>query len=231
MKSLEKTLWCVAIFAVAMAFLESAVVIYLREIYYKEGFNFPLKPLPFPIARVEILREAATIFMLIAIGYLSGKTKLQRFAYFIFAFAVWDIFYYLFLYIFLGWPQSLFTWDILFLIPLPWVGPVWAPCLLSLLMIVGSLPVISEIHKRNDYVTKKSDWVFLIGGAAVCIFSFMWDYIVISANSVSYSADLFSNLHNYIPQSFNHPLFFTGFALMSFPVFSNLIVKSKPIHP
>src|SRR6218665_2831025 len=146
MKSLKKTLFWVSAFAVAMGFLESAVVIYLRAIYYKTGFDFPLTPMDPALAKVELLREAATVIMLVGIGYLAGTTRLQRFAFFCLSFAIWDIFYYVFLYLFLGWPTSLFTWDILFLIPLPWIGPVWAPCLLALLMIIGSLLIISTTH-------------------------------------------------------------------------------------
>ncbi|MBK6833902.1 MAG: hypothetical protein IPG89_06345 [Bacteroidetes bacterium] len=66
--------------------------------------------------------------MLVGAGIIAGKTRLTRFAYFIIAFAIWDIFYYVFLYVLLQWPESLFTWDILFLVPVPWTGPVIAPC-------------------------------------------------------------------------------------------------------
>ena len=33
------------LYAVAMGYLEAAVVVYLRAIYYPEGFSFPLKPM------------------------------------------------------------------------------------------------------------------------------------------------------------------------------------------
>jgi len=219
------------VFAIAMGFLESAVVIYLRELYYKEGFSFPLKPMPETIALVELLREAATVIMLVSAGYLAGRTKLQRFAYFCLAFAVWDLFYYVFLYIFLGWPQSLFTWDILFLIPLPWTGPVWAPCVLSLLMIAGALHVIVKIHQNDLFAVKRLDWLLLICGALIVIISFMWDCIAILAapgfHAVG-SKDLLSLMHSYVPQLFNHALFFTGFALMCYPVLTTiLITKNK----
>jgi len=223
MKHLVKTLTCVCVFAIAMGFLESAVVIYLREIYYKEGFSFPLKPMPFSIALVEVLREAATVIMLIGIGFLAGKTRLQRFAYFSLAFAVWDLFYYVFLYVFLGWPQSLFTWDILFLIPLPWVGPVWAPCLLSLLMLGGSVFVIIECEKNKDYRVAALHWLLLIGGAVICIVSFMWDYFIYQQNNWAMAGEPLSNaIPGYVPVWFNSPLFFTGLVLMSLPVFYNM---------
>src|SRR6201998_1661345 len=109
-------IWLTA-FSIAMGFLETAVVIYLRKLYYPHGFQFPLVPIDNDIAMVEFLREAATIIMLLGIGIIAGKNTSQKFGIFIYCFAVWDIFYYVFLKLLLGWPESLFTWDILFIIP------------------------------------------------------------------------------------------------------------------
>src|SRR4051812_22949922 len=93
-------LW-LTLFAIAMGMFESAVVIYLRELFYKDGFSFPLKTNPADIARIEVFREAATIVMLVASGIIAGNSKLQRFAYFVLAFAIWDLFYYIFLFVFI----------------------------------------------------------------------------------------------------------------------------------
>ena len=136
MKEQTKKIINLTVFALAMAFLETAVVIYLRELYYPEGFDFPLKMMDFSVGRTEFLREAATMIMILFIALLVGKTKLQKFAAFIFVFAIWDIFYYVFLKVMIGWPASLLTWDILFLIPVTWVGPVIAPVINSLMMIL-----------------------------------------------------------------------------------------------
>ena len=95
---LRKTLFWVTFFSIAMGFLESAVVIYLRRMYYPHGFSFPLQPMPHDIAIVEIWREAATIIMLLAIGILAGRKPSEKFAWFVISFAVWDIFYYVFSY-------------------------------------------------------------------------------------------------------------------------------------
>ena len=129
----------VIIFSIAMAFLESAVVVYIREIYYPEGFNFPLKLIDNHIAITELLRELATVIMLIAIAVLAGKNSYERFAYFILSFAIWDIFYYVFLKMILNWPLSFLEWDVLFLLPYTWVGPVIAPIINSILMIILAL--------------------------------------------------------------------------------------------
>jgi len=145
----NKRFVAVTIFAIAMAFLEAAVVEYLRQLYYPEGFSFPLKMIPMNIYFVELGREAATIIMLAAIGYLAGKNFLTRFSAFIIAFGVWDIFYYVFLKLILNWPSSLFDWDILFLIPLPWIGPVLAPVIISVLLIfAGYIVWWCDAHQK-----------------------------------------------------------------------------------
>ncbi|MHB1922742.1 MAG: hypothetical protein ACYCOO_10955, partial [Chitinophagaceae bacterium] len=127
--------WGLTLFSVAMGYLETTVVVYLRLIFYPHGFHFPLVALSGQVAGIEILRESATLVMLICIGGLVGKNALQRLGVFMYCFGVWDITYYIFLKLLLGWPSSWNTWDILFLIPVPWVGPVWAPCILSMTLI------------------------------------------------------------------------------------------------
>jgi hypothetical protein len=227
--NIKKTLTWVTLFAIAMGYMESSIVVYLRELFYKTGFEFPLKHIPANIARIEFFRELATMIMLIACGILAGSTKLHRFAYFLYAFAIWDLCYYLFLYVCLGWPSSLSTWDILFLIPVPWVGPVWAPCLLSVLMIIGAVVVIRKIHYDHKFKVSTSQWWFVITGAFTCIVSFMWDYLAYNSNdtwTIFSSDQLFAEISGYVPTQFNYPLFLTGFAFMSFPLIQ-LINKSN----
>lgn len=219
MNSVKKSIIWVSLFAIAMGFLETSVVVYLRELYYKNGFEFPLKTISPFVGKVEFVREIATVIMLIGVGIVAGKTRLQRFAYFVMAFAIWDIFYYVFLYICLGWPQSLSTWDILFLVPVPWVGPVWAPCLLSVLMIVGAIFVILQVEKDKWYRISPFYWWLLISGAFVCIVSFMWDYLLFThdksgAWSLFSNQQLFKEIETYVPQKFNYGLFLTGFIPM-----------------
>ena len=104
----RRTAWLV-VFAVAMGFLEAAVVVYLRELYYPDGFRFPFVPLPERILWTELARELTTLIMLLAVAMLAGKNRLDRFFVFGFLFGVWDIVYYVGLRLFLGWPESLFT--------------------------------------------------------------------------------------------------------------------------
>ena len=93
---LRKTLFWLTMFSIAMGYLETAIVVYIRKLYYPEGFTFPLVPISHDIAVTEFWREAATIIMLAGIGILSGKNASQRFVFFLYAFAIWDIFYYVF---------------------------------------------------------------------------------------------------------------------------------------
>jgi hypothetical protein len=170
------TLLSVALFAIAMGYLESAVVVYIRALYYPEGFSFPLKLISNQIMITELWREAATMVMLLGIGILAGKTALQRFAYFIYAFAVWDIFYYVFLWVLIGWPQSLLTWDVLFFIPTTWIGPVIAPLINSLTMIMLALVIIYDRDIPWRVPTKWMVWTLLAAGSLIIIVSYTFEY-------------------------------------------------------
>jgi len=174
MKS-NRTILLVSLFAVAFALVESSVVVYLRQIFYPRGFAFPLNP---GIAReiaVEISREFATIVMLIAVGMLAGKTRWQRFSYFLIGFGVWDIFYYIWLKAILNWPASVFDWDILFLIPIPWIGPVIAPVLVSLMMIVGGWMILRKEEERGVFQASMTAIALSILGSLAVLFSFLLD--------------------------------------------------------
>jgi hypothetical protein len=129
----------VCLYAVAMGILEAAVVVYLRRIYYPGGFGFPLVAMDPAILRVEILREAMTIVMLATVALLAADRAWPRLMAFLIAFGVWDIVYYAGLKVFLDWPASLVTPDILFLIPSVWIGPVLAPVIVAATWVVAGL--------------------------------------------------------------------------------------------
>jgi hypothetical protein len=212
-KNLFKTFLLLTLFSIAMGYMESAIVVYLRKIYYPEGFRFPLTPIEISIGATEILREAATLIMLITIGIAAGKTKLQRFSFFIFCFGIWDIFYYVFLKMLLDWPAHLFDWDILFLIPVPWVGPVIAPCILSLTMIAFAI-VFTSFERYLKL--KTSDWLMLSAGSLIIIFSFVYDYIriLISQPGPQNSPTLLSEMNNYIPENYHWWIFISGESIL-----------------
>jgi hypothetical protein len=164
-----KIVW-LTIFAIAMAYLESAVVVYLRAIYYPAGFAFPLKAITGSTIWIELGREVATLVMLAAVGILFAATGAGRFAAICFAFGVWDIFYYLWLKIFINWPESLMTWDLLFLIPAPWIGPVIAPILVSLCLITaGTIILANEHNNLHFHPAWWSWWLEIIAGLLIIL--------------------------------------------------------------
>ena len=136
---LEKLL-LLAVFGIAMAHLEGVVVVYLRKavgILDLESNKVSLDKFPKRYLFIEQTREAATIAMLVIIAFLAGETWLDRAALFLWTFAFWDLFYYASLYLLIRWPSSFATIDVLFLIPCPWVAPVWFPIGISVLTIIG----------------------------------------------------------------------------------------------
>ncbi|MCK5032030.1 MAG: hypothetical protein KAS18_00315 [Calditrichia bacterium] len=157
-----------------MAYLESAVVVYLREIYYPHGFSFPLQEITPFIYFIEIGREISTIIMLFIFSYFMSNNKRELFAFFSYNFGVWDIWYYLWLKIMLDWPESFFTWDILFLIPIPWVAPVIAPILVSISLILAALIILNVEHKYNYFNFRIFDWIIEICAGLIIIISFLF---------------------------------------------------------
>jgi len=170
----RKILWAF-LFSAAMAYFEAAVVVYLRLIYYPAGFDFPLVAISSGMILIELGREAATILMLVSIGLLCGRSKIERFAYLLLAFGIWDVMYYAWLEVQIGWPASLLTWDILFLIPLPWVGPVLAPILVSVAMIWAALWIIFHEDKGRILKFPRRAWWGEVFAGLVIIASFLWD--------------------------------------------------------
>lgn len=173
---LSRKLLVVFLFSIAMAYLESAVVVYLRELYYPDGFTFPIKLIPEKIIFIELGREFSTIIMLCSVAVISGKLFVERISYFLFAFGVWDIFYYLWLKVFINWPESLLTDDLLFLIPAPWISPVLAPALVSIIFISFSVPALNKIEAGNKVKSDKISLAMILIGVVFILISFIWDY-------------------------------------------------------
>ena len=173
---LRRQIIIITAFAIAMGLLESSVVIYLRQLFYPGGFAFPLSPIPGDLGITEVLREVATLVMLVSIGILAGRSFSTGFAWFIYSFAIWDIFFYIFLWLLIGWPPSLMTWDVLFLIPTTWTGPVLAPVLVSLTMILLALVILRRADSGIDSRIPGRIWGGLILGSLILIFGFILDY-------------------------------------------------------
>ncbi len=129
-----------AVFGVAMAHVVGVVVVYLRK---SIGLLEPdadscklLVQVPRRLVKIEMTREAATIVMLVTLALLTGVGWLDQLMVFLWTFAFWDLFYYVSLYLLIKWPPKLTTTDVLFLIPRPWVAPVWVPVGISSLTII-----------------------------------------------------------------------------------------------
>ena len=208
--------------SIAMAFLETSVVIYLRKLYYPGGFNFPLSVMDKDVAFVELFRELATLVMLLGAGFIAGRTKTEKFGLFLFCFAVWDIFYYIFLKITLDWPKSLLTWDVLFLIPTTWVGPVIAPVILSVIMIVFALVISSFTNQNIKTRINPLEWILLVFGSVILIIGFVFDYVKFMLRffslpeifSLANTTKLMEKASTYIPVSFPWFIFFPGLGVI-----------------
>jgi hypothetical protein len=218
----------VVVFAISFAYVESAVVVYLRKIYFDGSFEFPIATLwengrhvLEPLILVEMGREAATIVMLAAAGIIAGVSGLQRFCFFMIAFGIWDIFYYVWLWVILRWPEGLMTWDLLFYIPLPWVGPVIAPVLISVTMIASGTILIYLAEKGYAIRWHRVDGAIELGCGFLLMVSFCWDW-----KNILRVPD--GTAHSGIPNPFAWWLFLPAylFALIYFAVRLNQTIQA-----
>jgi len=206
----ERARWAiVVVFAIAMAWVESASVFYIRALVERiEPYQANPLPLNDTLGYVELWREASTLVMIAALGLLAGRTWRRRLGYAALAFGVWDIFYYVFLRIMTGWPKTLVDWDILFLLPLPWWGPVLAPVSIALLMIVwGTL----ETQSGEDRPVAR--WAWALGGAgiALALGVFMFDaWLAVPGGRAA--------VMRVLPTTFNWPVFGVALAMMASPL-------------
>jgi len=218
LKTLVTRFIIVVIFGVAFGYIESAVVVYLREIFYPAGFTFPLphafdiNPLWKRLLLTETGRETATLVLILSAAWLFGKNTRQRFAYSLIIFAVWDIFYYIWLKVLLDWPASILDWDILFLIPAPWAGPVLAPVLVSLIMLVFAWAILYRDCINKPIKASVWDWLGFSLAGLIVVLSF------ILAGRFMTKPDFASH--------FSWPLFLTGL-LAAIAFFVKSFLKSK----
>ena len=174
----RKTAAAVLVFAGAMAYLEAAVVVYLEAALGSHvGDIFPLRPASElgNLIAIEVGREAATLVIIGAVGLLVGRSRLERLAWSAVVFGVWDIGYYAWLFVFSGWPPSLHTFDLLFLLPVPWAGPVWSPITVSAALIGVGLAAASAERKGGHLVAARRHWGAAIGGGLLVVLSYTLD--------------------------------------------------------
>jgi hypothetical protein len=215
----------VAIFAIAMAWVESAVVYYLRT-HLDRLEPYQVNPLPIigRLGPVELIRELATMIMLFTVGVLAGKSWRARWGYAALTFGVWDIFYYFFLKVMCDWPHSPLDWDILFLIPLPWWGPVLAPVLIALLMILWGTLVTQFERNRPPVLSNRHVWIATFLGIFVALSVFMADALRV----VGQGADA---IRNVLPSEFNWPVFLIALVLLGAPIVQELSGRMRQREP
>lgn len=227
-----KPLAWLGLFAIAMGYLEAIVVVYLRELFYPGGFSFPLSPIPPNILYTEILREACTLVMLASLASATTRGFHLRLSYFLFIFGVWDVFYYIGLKTILGWPPSFLTWDILFLIPITWTGPVLSPLIAALTMISLSLLFVTLISKYGALRAGILHWGLLVIGFIFILITYIWDFGWIILNGGFYrdftglaeSAEFSTAISTYFPDDYHWGLFAMG---ESFIILASTLVWRK----
>jgi len=202
----------VVVFAVGMAWVEAATVYYLRVMIDRID-PYQAQPLPLHgvVEGVELVREAATLLMLAMVGMLAARTWRKRLGYGVIAFGVWDIFYYVFLRIISEWPRSLFDWDVLFLLPLPWWGPVWAPVSIAVLMTVWGTLATQCAERQPATAFERTLWGAGAVGAGLALYVFMADAL----HSIPQGLDA---TRSGLPTSFNWPVFCAALMLLASPV-------------
>lgn len=203
-------------YAVAMAYLEAAVVVYLRQalgIEHDALFPLRLDDGPANLGLIEVGREAATLVMIAAAGWLAGSSWVERLAWAAVVFGTWDIAYYGWLWIFVGWPPSLATWDILFLLPVPWVGPVWAPIAVSAALIGFGLLAARRLRGGGAIVIGPWQRAGGLAGGILVVTSFMLDAGHIMAGG--------------IPETWAWPLYLVGMTLATLAAVTALWPRSR----
>lgn len=206
----------VSAYAFAMAYLESAVVVYLqRALSMTPATLFPLRDQATlgGLGSIEVGREVATIVMIAAVGWLAGRSLLERLAWASVVFGIWDIGYYFWLWVFIGWPTSLGRTDLLFLLPIPWVAPVAAPMIVSIALIGFGLFAASRINRGEQLILKAKDWLLMSVGGVIVI--------------VSFTLDAGRILNGGMPRAFSWPVFVIGMAIAGHGARPVLISKSR----
>jgi len=206
MNNVGKRFCWVSAYAIAMAFLETVVVAYVRALLHVTEDLVSLGP----YVRMEMWREVATVVMLIAVGWLAGRGRLDRLAYGLFAFGLWDIWYYVWLKVLLGWPETLLDWDILFLIPLRWWGPVLSPLLIAALMCVTAVLAVMRMECGQRLAITRARVASLALGGLLALYVFMSD----SLHALLTGRSDWATLR---PESFKWPWFLCALTLMALP--------------
>ncbi len=216
---MNRKLFWLTLYAIAMALLEAAVVVYLRELYYPGDIRaiFPLRLFNTLDVKVELAREAATIVMMLSVAFLAVRKNPARiFAAFVYQFGVWDILYYFWLKVFIGWPVHWLEWDILFLIPWAWFGPWICPALIALLFVVWGAIALSDRFEVT--FTVRSLAVFIVGALA--------GLVAFLQPAVSFVKQYgIEHIEQFRPGGFWWPVYLVGLLVMALGLFQTVRKK------
>jgi hypothetical protein len=194
-----------------MAWIEAAVVVYLRRIHYPDNplVVFPLRAWPASELLVEVVREAATIVMILAVALLSVPGRTRRTAAFLYIFGVWDLCYYLWLKVMIGWPVSWTEWDILFLIPWPWLAPWLTPALVALLFTLWSGGVLG---RKEETAVPRRAVLLAVAGLLLVLASFLEPALGIPGG-------IAAGAGSFVPTRFPWAAYLPGMALLAAGLF------------
>lgn len=215
----RRIIW-LTIFAIAMAHVEAALVVYLRSIYYPGDplSIFPLSMLSQRDLDIEFARELATMVMLLSVALLAETGFTRIFAAFLYAFGVWDIFYYLWLKTMIGWPVTWLEWDVLFLIPWPWFAPWITAALMALLFVTwGGWILLSTTTVRINFLSGS----LLALGISLVLGAFLWT----AAPLVAEGDQAF---HGFQPDRFSWGVYVIGYCLTTAALLS--LARSNRLH-
>jgi len=216
----KKRILVIILFAIAMAYIESAIVVYLRDLYGIVNLLEDTPTKPDKLTLIEIGRELATLVMLFSIGLITGKKLQDRIGYFLIAFGIWDIFYYVWLFVFIDWPPAIMEWDILFLIPLPWWGPVLAPVLIAISMTFWGCIMVLKSEKEIFIRFNKISLIGIVLGIFLMLYTFLeysFDTFLLNKGSYKPSRDM----------NFNWIMFIISFLITNGILYKRYILTRK----
>lgn len=196
-----------SLFAIAMAQVEASVVVHLRTIYYPGNplAIFPLSLLSSRDLMIEMVRELATVVMIMSVAFLNSRGFALRFATFVYVFGMWDLFFYIWLKIMIDWPPGWLEWDVLFLIPWPWLGPWLTPALIALLFVIWGGWVIAS-GKMIRF--SRANTVLFVSGTTLALAAFLLPAVPLLRQGEE-------AFRQYQPHAFLWQLYIPGYLLMT----------------
>lgn len=207
-------LFWLALYALAMACVEAVLVVYLRVLYYPDNplAIFPLRLLSNAHLAMELTRELATGVMILSVAWVAQKNAARRFAALVYVFGLWDIFYYAWLKLLIGWPLTFTEWDVLFLIPWPWFGPWLTPVTIALVFVLWGGWALSAARAPRWRIA----WIALFLTGVLLVLA---AFLAPGATLLPHGAEGF---RGYVPGAFAWWLFLPGLVAITVALIATL---------